>query len=426
MVPSSLELTASVLFGLAVLHTFSVKFFAGQARRYAPGSIGENFFHLLSEVEAVFGLWALALVLAIVAWEGSVSAVLFVEGLDFTEPAFVFVIMAIASTAPVLRFANGVITAVAQVLPLPAAAAYVVSALVLGPLLGSFITEPAAMTVTAMLLKDRLFGAPLSPRLKYLALGTLFVNVSIGGVLTPYAAPPVLMVAKKWGWDFAFMQSHFGYKAVLAVSANALVVLWLGWKELAKLPAASKTSRSQIPAWVTVMHLVFMALVVLTAHHSTFFLGVFLVFLAVVQVTGEFQTPLKLKESLLVASFLAGLVVLGAFQSWWLQPLLARMGEGVLFLACTALTAVTDNAALTFLGSQAGDLSSALQYALVAGAVTGGGLTVIANAPNPAGYSILNSCFGKTGVSPLSLFLGALFPTLVALLAFWFLPNLSI
>jgi hypothetical protein len=56
-----------------------------------------------------------------------------------------------------------------------------------------------------------------------------------------------------------------------------------------------------------------------------------------------------------------------------------------MYFGATALTAITDNAALTYLGSLVEGVSDQLKYALVAGAVSGGGLTVIANAPNPAG-----------------------------------------
>ena len=57
-------------------------------------------------------------------------------------------------------------------------------------------------------------------------------------------------------------------------------------------------------------------------------------------------------------------------------------------------------------------LSDAGRYAIVAGAVAGGGLTVIANAPNPAGQSILSPCF-EGGILPLGLLAGASLPTLV-------------
>jgi len=150
---------------------------------------------------------------------------------------------------------------------------------------------------------------------------------------------------------------------------------------------------------------------------------VFMLFLGLVTATREHQDNLKLREGLLVGFFLAGLVTLGSLQSWWLQPLIAGMDGVTLFLGATGLTAITDNAALTYLGSLVESITPDLKYALVAGAVTGGGLTVIANAPNPAGVGILqnSAAFRGEGISPLGLFLGALGPTLVALLCFWFI-----
>jgi predicted cation transporter len=121
-----------------------------------------------------------------------------------------------------------------------------------------------------------------------------------------------------------------------------------------------------------------------------------------------------LKEGLMVGFFLAGLVLLGALQKWWLQDLLGSLSPIVLFWGATALTAITDNAALTYLGSLVEGTSEAWRYMLVAGAVTGGGLTVIANAPNPAGFAILKSTFDNETIAPGPLFIAALGPTLVA------------
>ncbi len=83
-----------------------------------------------------------------------------------------------------------------------------------------------------------------------------------------------------------------------------------------------------------------------------------------------------------------------------------------------ALTAITDNAALTYLGSLVQGLTQEFKVALVAGAVTGGGLTVIANAPNPAGVAILRGSFEENAIHPLGLLVAALALTLVAVLAF--------
>ena len=133
------------------------------------------------------------------------------------------------------------------------------------------------------------------------------------------------------------------------------------------------------------------------------------------------QDRLILREGLLVAFFLAGLVVLGGQQQWWLQPVLMSMSSDQVFFGAVILTAFTDNAALTYLGSLVEGLSDGFKYALVAGTVTGGGLTIIANAPNPAGIAILRGHFDDEAVHPMGLLLAALPPTIIAALAFRYL-----
>jgi Na+/H+ antiporter NhaD/arsenite permease-like protein len=421
--PSNIEILATVLFGLAVLHTFCVKQFARLAHRFPEGSVAENTLHFLAETEVVFGLWATALFLGIAAMAGSVgAAVQHIESLNFTEPKFVLVVMVVAATRPVVRLAEALISAAARLLPLRESVSFYAASLVLGPLLGSFITEPAAMTLLAMVLKRRYFNQGISTRLAYATLGLLFVNVSIGGTLTHFAAPPVLMVAAKWNWDMAFMFTHFGWRAAASCLVSTVVVTLLFRRELASVPVDRGTP-APIPAWLTLLHVMFLALIVAFAHHADVFFGIFVLFLGVVTATSEYQDSLKLREGLLVGFFLAGLVTLGSLQAYWLKPLVQSLGGSALFYGATGLTALTDNAALTYLGSLVEGITPELQYALVAGAVTGGGLTVIANAPNPAGAGILQDAkvFAGEGISPLGLFLGALGPTLAAILFFWIL-----
>jgi Putative Na+/H+ antiporter len=421
MNPTPVELLATILFGLAVLHTFCVKRFAHWAHQYPPGSVKENFLHFLAETEVVFGLWAAALFVVTAALKGSVKdAVAYIESLNFTEPKFVLVIMVVAATRPVVTLAEKLISQVARLIPARESAAFYIAALFLGPLLGSFITEPAAMTLLALLLKRRYFDRGISRKLAYATLGLLFVNVSIGGTLTHFAAPPVLMVAAKWNWDMAFMFQTFGWRAACACAVSTAMVAGIFWKELSGLEV-DREKGGRIPAWLTSAHLAFLAAVVAFAHHPDVFFGILMLFLGLVTATREYQDDLKLREGLLVGFFLAGLVTLGSLQAYWLKPLLQSLGGSALFFGATGLTALTDNAALTYLGSLVEGLSDELKYALVAGAVTGGGLTVIANAPNPAGVGILRDAkvFGDEGISPLGLFLGALPPTLVAIVFFW-------
>lgn len=416
MVATSTQYVGTALFGLAVLHTFSTKWFHHLAV-VRPRHAG--ILRLLGEVEVVFGFWAMVLFVSMLAISGFESATHYIDSRDFTEPIFVFAIMVIAGTRPITETVARATRFLAKKIPIADGLSFHLVALSLIPLLGSFITEPAAMTLAAMVLGGRIFNQAISLKAKYATLGALFVNVSVGGTLTPFAAPPVLMVAKKWGWDLSFMASTFGWKSAIIVIVNALAVTYFLRHELRniKMDEVRETRRS-VPGSLVVIHVLFLAGVVVFSHHPAVFIGLLLFFLGVTQAYPHHQDRLILREGMLVAFFLAGLVVLGGQQQWWLKPLLLNLSDTGVYFGATGLTAFTDNAALTYLGSQVDGLTDSFKYALVAGAVTGGGLTVIANAPNPAGMSILREHFDEGSVSPLKLFASALLPTFVAILVF--------
>lgn len=418
IIPPAIEMAGTVIFVLAVLHTFFVSRFNRLAHRFPPGSIAENLCHFLGEVEVVFGIWAGLLVGAWALYESMAAVISYLESLSFAEPAFVFVIMCMAATRPTMDGAERIVRIVSSSVPLPGFLPRYITLLVMGPLLGSLITEPAAMTLTALLLRDSLFAQNISNRLRYMTLGLLFVNISIGGTLTHFAAPPVVMVANRWQWDTPFMLAHFGWKAAIALCFSTALIAWFFRKELSAIKFQEDVTRATVPWWMTASHLLFMFFTVIYSHHMALFVPLFLFFLGWTEVTKEHQTDVRIREGLLVGFFLGGLVTLGGLQSWWLSPLLTSLGDTTIFWCATALTAVTDNAALTYLGSLVPSLPDTSRYALVAGAVAGGGLTVIANAPNPAGYVILSPVFGEDGIRPLLLFLASLVPTAIAAAAF--------
>ena len=461
------NVVATIIFFLAIMHTFLAGTFTKMAyqqkkkhkerikkeKRRAQDkpeddakddeSFRYHLFHFLGEVEAVFGIWVIALAGAIVyffgiqdgnAWAGVQQLQAYLgHDVNFIEPLFVVIIMAIAATRPVVRFAENVVNKVASLFG-GSDAAWWLSAITITPILGSFITEPAAMTIAAMLLGKKFFEKNPSPKFAYATLGLLFVNISVGGTLTHFAAPPVLMVAAPWHWGTDFMMMNFGWKAVIGILIANCVYFFAFKSEFGKLAkpvldSATIVKRKweeredPIPVWVTVVHLAFLAWTVMMNHYPVLFIGGFLFLVGFTEATGHHQNDVKMRSPLLVGFFLAALVIHGRCQAWWIEVLLTSIDNSwILMIGSTVLTAFNDNAAITFLASQAPGLSHMAKYAVVAGAVTGGGLTVIANAPNPAGQSILGKYF-KGGVSPGKLLAGAIIPTIIMGICFMMLPS---
>ena len=351
-----------------------------------PVSIPARVLHFFGEVEVVFGIWVVPLFLLMMWRVGRQPTLDYLNHhVSYSEPLFVVTIMAISATKPVLRLAERCLQFFAR-LGGGGPGAWWLAILTLGPLLGSLISEPAAMTISALLLGRQFYALKPTPRFAYATLGLLFTNISVGGVLTHYAAPPVLMVAGPWGWNTLFMFRHFGWIVLLGIAiANAGYYLVFR-NELARLkpdPEAAPAEppdaeQASIPAWVTVGHLLFVAALVWYAHFPVFLIGVFLFFLAFFEVTAEYQSELQLRSPILVGFFLAGLVIHGGLQQWWIAPVLNRLNEVPLLLGAIGLTAFNDNAAITYLSTLVPNLTDVMKFAVVAGAITGGGLTVIA------------------------------------------------
>jgi Putative Na+/H+ antiporter len=253
-----LNLVATIIFLGAIVHTFLVNWFRKIAHNYqqsyeaieyllhaadGPPDFGKKhdkllfraqLFYFMGEVEAVFGVWLVPLFVAIMAFHGWSTMVDYVGNVNVSDAIFVVVIMAMASSLPIIRFTEAVIAKVSAV-GKGTPASWWLAILTLGPLLGSFITGPAAMTICALLLRLRFYSLKPSERLKYATLGLLFVNISVGGVLTQFASPPVVIVASTWNWDLTYMLTHFGWKAVIGIILSNLLYLTVFRREFARL-----------------------------------------------------------------------------------------------------------------------------------------------------------------------------------------------
>lgn len=435
------EYIGTAFFFLALVHTFLVSFFAKIARRFPKGSASEAFFHLLSEVEVVFGFWAFLFLLTWSLIEGVRPVIDYQESLNLVEPLFIFCIMVIASTRPIVTLARYLILFLhsrgsflySRVLSVSSifsrrrtqnlnsnqVVGQFFILLTVGPLLGSLITEPAAITITALLLYRMIDIDKIESSLLYGMIGLLFVNISVGGALTHFAAPPILIVARTWGWGLSEVFMKLGIAALAAVFLNTILFILMFKKKIFQMLNPIEVDYYPMPFWVIASHVIFLGLMVLTSHHPQVFIGLFLIFIGLMTVTNIYQDQPKFKESLLVAFFLAGLIVFGSFQRWWLEPLISSLSNTTLFLVAGGLTAITDNAALTYLGSQVPNLTDLSKWSLVAGALVGGGLTILANAPNPAGFSILSSKFPNSTLNAFKLFKAAILPTIVAGICFY-------
>jgi len=441
------NLVATIIFLLAIIHTFLAPRILAWSQRLqeeheenlqlvygnAPSadrphwqSIPAAILHFFGEVEVVFGLWTVPLAVAMFIQKGpSVTRHYFDQDVSYIEPLFVVVIMAIAASRPVVDFAVRMLELIAGESP----ARWWIALLTLGPLLGSFITEPAAMTICALLLGREFYRLGPSSAFKYATLGLLFVNISVGGAMTNFAAPPVLIVADKWDWSSLYMLEQFGVRAlagILVANATYFLIFRKQFAEMAEYRAVNPPQEPEglepVPLWVTAVHFAFLAFTVVVAHEPALFIGGFLFFLGFATSTAAYQEEINLRPPMLVGFFLAGLVVHGGLQGWWIEPVISRLTEYPLLIGATVLTAFNDNAAVTYLATLVPNLADSLKAAVVSGAIAGGGLTVIANAPNPAGQSLLQRYFPDGGIKPGALFVAALFPTLV-MLALFALPR---
>ncbi|MDR1457186.1 MAG: putative Na+/H+ antiporter [Puniceicoccales bacterium] len=435
----------TTLFFCAIIHTFLAPKFLRLSQRLkerhefrlsvntsgsgnaaeTPVSFPATLCHFFGEIEAIFGIWIIPVAVVITIRYGWDDFCFYVSHrVSYVEAMFVVVIMTMAASKPILAFAERILGLVAQI-GHASTSAWWMTILSVAPLLGSFITEPAAITIAAILLAQKFYPLSPSAALSYATLGLLFVNVSVGGTLTHFAAPPILIVAEKWHWDLTFVFTHFGWRAMIGIGLNTLLYACIFRRELLLLNAKAEALRRdapspagppapEVPFWVTMVHILFIAWSVGNLHSPQTFWYTFLIFLAFIQATAHFQYRVALREPIFVGFFLAGLVTHGGLQEWWIAPVLERMSRLWLFFGSMALSTFNDNAAITYLTSLVPEFSGnrALQYAIAAGALSGGGLTVIANAPNPAGQSILQKFF-PSGVSPLGLLAAAIPPTII-------------
>jgi len=443
------NLVASLIFMLALIHTFASGLILRLAKRLQTKEFQQNAenpaeqqgeavkkssqklsvkvatLHLFGEIEIVFALWAAILGAFFVYFINWASFLSYLENqVSFTEPVFVVVIMAVCSTRPIQNFSERLLKKVSGVfarLFKTKMGAFWFVTLFFGSFLGSLITEPAAVTIVALMLGQYFFPYTQNQKLKYFTLAVFLLNISLGGTLTHFSAPPIFIVAETWGITTPYIFEQIGLRSLGVVFFVTLLGLGIFYKEFKKIDQQSdwqKKKSKPVPLWLILVHLLFIAWIVFNAHHPVVFVATFLFFLGFLEATQTYQNRLDLKGPLLIGLFLAGLVVHGGLQSWWLEPLLGDVGKTQTFFTAIFLTSFNDNAAVTYLASLLPDFSVNLRLAVLSGAMVGGGLTVMANAPNPTAFNLLARYFPGQRIGHFRFFLYAVPLMLVAVCFF--------
>lgn len=431
--PTPFQLTSTLILFFATVHMFCTPWLYRRSLAYAKKKeesakhwkhyhfLSEIYF-LISEVEVVFGIWLIPL-LAFFSWfEGWRPALAYLNSRDYGHALYIMVVLVVIGSRPIITLAELVLEWFAR-LGKDTPAAWWWTILIVGPLLGSFIKEPAAMVLSAILLTRKFYPFKPSPLFQYATLGLLFANISVGGMLTNFASRALFIVADHWNWDMLYMLKNFGWKAVVAIISATAVYYLIFRKEFARFPKKLETvekeeSYQPAPIWITIVHLFFLAGIVLTSETPALFIGIFILFLGFWRATLFYQKRLHLQSAILVGFFFAGLIIHGELQSWWVVPIIQKLSNIGVMEASFILSSVMDNAIVGYLTVQIPQIDDLKHYLIISGAMAAGGLTLVANAPNPLGYSILRASFDER-LSFLYLFLGALFPSLLFLGIFW-------
>ncbi|HSX04588.1 MAG TPA: putative Na+/H+ antiporter [Rhabdochlamydiaceae bacterium] len=438
--PSTFRILTLIIFILAILHTLFANHFvtlanhvealyARKHKKEKPSkriSFMAEILRFLGEIEIVFAFWAIPLMIVILSFYDWKTALNYLNSRIYEEPFFIVIIMSLASTRPIFQFAEKATHFIAKRFG-DTPGAWWLTIMTLSPLLGSIITEAAAMTIGALILKKRFYECGVSRKLAYGTLGLMFVNFSVGGVLTNFAAPPSVILTNCYHWTAADFFRQFGVKTLVGIVMVNLLYFFIFRDEFKKLKKFKPEvqlgikKEERVPFWITCINLAFISWVILMKEYSAIFIGSYLLFLGFHHATRPYQDQITLRKPLMVGLFLAGLMIHVEFQKWWIERLLTHLNYGQMMITGLIVTAFSENSVLAQLSCLIPDLTALLKYALVAGFIAGGGLTVIAHAPNLVGQTILKKYF-RHGVSPLYLFLGALGPTLVFFVIYYFFP----
>ena len=427
MTPTPFQLFSTLIFALSIVHVFFTPtiFKAALAlqkkQKHHEWQVTIETLLLLSEIELVFGLWLIPLFggyALFYSWSESLG---YLTSRDYTEALYMVVIVLIVSASPLITFGEKVLEKIARLgKDSPTSWWWVI--LCLGPLSSMLLKEPGAMALLAVLLGRKFYHFRPSNAFKYVTLALLFLNVALSGLLSSFSSRSLYLLTSKRELSTYYMLRTFGWKALLGILLITSVAYLVFRKEFRKfpgrVPALERGERKKVPLWVTLGHLLFAASVAYVGNQGPLLVLLGLCFLGFYKITAIYQHTHVIKQAFFVGFFFAALLILGELQGWWIREIFPHLEALGTEVATLILSAFIDNAVVIYLVPDIFSLTDPRFYAAVVGSIAAGGLTVIANVPNPIGYTLLSPYF-KRKISGIGLFTAALIPTLLIFLLFW-------
>lgn len=434
---SPLRVGAAVFFFLSILHTFCTPFFYKrfQICQHKKMIFPEKWrkylwlsesYRLLSSVDVIFIFWSVPLFLWFLYSEGYAEAIDYFNHRNYLFALFIMIMLILLESRPIVYLSECIFLTIAKIGKQSPKCWW--WTLMLGaPFSAILLKETGAMIIAATLLVRYFYKFAPSLRFSYATMGLLFSNISVGGLITDISSRALLLVSPALKGEQEFVIRHFSWKAVIAIFLSTTTYYLMFRKEFDHFPKVVKNASiadERVPIWLICLHVLFVAAIMSVRSVPLLMIGILILYLGLHQFTIFYQNSIRVTKVCCVGLFYAGLLILGGLQEWWMLVIMHRMSDFGYMFTSYILSMFLDNVLVNYLVHNLSVATDCFLYLVIAGCMSAGGVTILANAPNIVGYLIIKPFFPTSPVSLGRLFVFALGPSLIALMTFWALKDI--
>lgn len=432
-----LQIGALACFILSIVHIFMIPVFARLYRNYQNKRIAfpedwkrflwlGEWYRLMSTIELVFLLWSVPLFFWFLYTEGYKGTMAYLNTRNYTFSMFIIVMWLLLGSKPISYAVEHAFAKIANI-GRQSPKSWWLTVMFVAPLSTIFLRETGAIIIATTLLAKYFYDLSPSTRFSYATMGLLFSNVSIGGLLTTSSSRSLSMILRTLRWDNYEVMTHFGWKALLAICLSTTVYYYLFRREFHHFPRKIEhiiNAGRKIPIWIICVHIA-MAFAAMRFRSAPVLMGgvcIFYVFFH--RLTVFYQNKIDFWKVCCLGVFFIGMSFVGGLQEWWILKLVKNSSDFGYMWAAYILSIFLDNVLVNLMMHDLPVVTDCYLYLVVAGCMSAGGLTLIANTPNIVSFATLRPFFQKPSFSFWKLFLASLFPSVLALMLFWLLRGL--